>query len=129
MQNHLDILPKEEWLNKDQKPYYIFGPCSAESAGQTMETAKQIAADFPHAAYRAGIWKPRTRPNNFEGAGVEGLEWLKEVKQETGLKISTEVADIHHVEACLKAGVDVLWVGARTTVNPFSVQAIADALQ
>ncbi|WP_417603023.1 chorismate mutase [Owenweeksia hongkongensis] len=129
MQNHLDILPKEDWLNKDQKPYYIFGPCSAESPEQTMETAKQIVAEYPNATYRAGIWKPRTRPNNFEGAGEQGLDWLKSVKQETGLKISTEVADAHHVEACLKAGVDVLWVGARTTVNPFSVQAIADALQ
>lgn len=129
MQDHLDILPREQWLDKDQKPYYIFGPCSAETEDQTLETARQIAAFYPDSLFRAGIWKPRTRPNNFEGAGVQGLEWLKAVKQETGLKVSTEVADATHVEACLKAGVDVLWVGARTTVNPFSVQAIADALR
>lgn len=129
MQDHLNILPREQWLDKDQKPYYIFGPCSAETEQQTLETAHQIAAVYPNALFRAGIWKPRTRPNNFEGAGKKGLAWLQKVKDETGLKVSTEVADADHVEACLKAGVDVLWVGARTTVNPFSVQAIADALK
>ena len=129
MADQLNILPRDQWLDKSQKPYYIFGPCSAESEEQTLETARQIAAYYPNALYRAGIWKPRTRPNNFEGAGKKGLQWLQKVKEETGLKITTEVADADHVEAALKAGVDVLWVGARTTVNPFSVQAIADALK
>lgn len=129
MQNHLDILAAEEWLFNTQKPFFIFGPCSAESLDQTLETARGISEHFPNALFRAGIWKPRTRPNNFEGAGVQGLDWLQEVKNQTGLRVSTEVADANHVEACLKAGVDMLWVGARTTVNPFSVQAIADALK
>ncbi len=117
------------WLPKDANPLYIFGPCSAETPEQVLSTAKQIAAQFPNALFRAGVWKPRTRPNTFEGAGEKALEWLKEVKQETGLKTTTEVADASHVEACLKHGVDVLWIGARTVVNPFSVQAIADALK
>lgn len=117
------------WLPKDANPLYIFGPCSAETPEQVMNTAKLIAPKFPNALFRAGVWKPRTRPNTFEGAGEQALEWLKDVKQETGLKTTTEVADASHVEACLKAGVDVLWIGARTVVNPFSVQAIADALK
>ncbi len=114
---------------KIQKPFIISGPCSAETESQMITTAKQLAATGKVHALRAGIWKPRTRPGQFEGAGDEGLKWLVMAKQETGLPITTEVATAAHVEACLKAGVDILWVGARTTVNPFSVQEIADALK
>jgi chorismate mutase len=110
-------------------PLLIAGPCSAESEKQVLSTANAIAAHFPDAIYRAGIWKPRTRPNAFEGVGVAGLPWLNKVKETTGLRTATEVANAHHVEACLKAGIDVLWIGARTTVNPFSVQEIAEALR
>lgn len=127
--DRLGVRPIESWWETDHNRHYIFGPCSAESEEQTLETARQIAERFPKALYRAGIWKPRTRPNNFEGAGVKGLEWLQMVKKETGLKAATEVADAAHVEVCLKNGIDILWIGARTAVNPFSVQAIADALK
>ena len=111
------------------KPFIISGPCSAETESQMLTAARQLAATRKVHALRAGIWKPRTRPGQFEGAGAEGLKWLVLAKEETGLPITTEVATAAHVEACLKAGVDILWVGARTTVNPFSVQEIADALQ
>lgn len=94
-----------------------------------IETAKALQADGRVQVFRAGIWKPRTRPGNFEGAGDSALSWLIRAKEETGLKVMTEVATPQHVEACLEAGVDMLWIGARTTPNPFSVQAIADALQ
>jgi chorismate mutase len=116
------------WLNIN-KPLVISGPCSAETETQMISTAKQIAATGKVHALRAGIWKPRTRPGQYEGAGEEGLQWLIAAKKETGLPVTTEVANAAHVEACLKAGVDMLWVGARTTVNPFSVQEVADALQ
>lgn len=112
-----------------RKPFIISGPCSAETEGQLMTTARLLAATGKVHVLRAGIWKPRTRPGQFEGAGMDGLKWLAMAKQETGLPIATEVATTSHVEACLKAGVDILWVGARTTVNPFSVQEIADALR
>jgi chorismate mutase len=104
------------------------GPCSAESEEQVLTTARALAGhgiDF----LRAGIWKPRTRPGSFEGVGPEGLGWLARARAETGLKIGTEVAEPAHVEVCLEYNLDVLWVGARTTTNPFSVQAIADALK
>ncbi|NOT75848.1 MAG: bifunctional 3-deoxy-7-phosphoheptulonate synthase/chorismate mutase type II [Cyclobacteriaceae bacterium] len=114
---------------KITKPLIISGPCSAETESQMITTARQLAATGKVHALRAGIWKPRTRPGQFEGAGADGLKWLVMAKQETGLPITTEVATAAHVEACLKAGVDILWIGARTTVNPFSVQEIADALQ
>jgi chorismate mutase len=94
-----------------------------------LDTALQISAAFPKSIFRAGIWKPRTRPNTFEGIGDIGLEWMREVREQTGLWTATEVANADHVEKCLKAGIDVLWIGARTTVNPFSVQEIADALK
>lgn len=113
----------------ERKPFIISGPCSAETESQLITTAKQIAATGKVHALRAGIWKPRTRPGQFEGAGDEGLRWLAQAKQETGLPITTEVANAAHVESCLKAGVDILWIGARTTVNPFSVQEIADSLK
>lgn len=112
-----------------KKPIIISGPCSAETEEQTIATARQIAATGEVHALRAGIWKPRTRPGQYEGAGNIGLQWLMAAKKETGLPVTTEVANAAHVEACLKAGVDILWVGARTTVNPFSVQEVADALK
>lgn len=114
---------------KVNRPLVISGPCSAESESQMLTTAKQLKATGRVHALRAGIWKPRTRPGQFEGAGEPGLQWLVKAKEETGLPITTEVATAAHVELCLKAGVDILWVGARTTVNPFSVQEIADALR
>jgi chorismate mutase len=124
----LQLEPITSWM-KAKRPIIISGPCSAETEEQTVATAKQIAATGKVHALRAGIWKPRTRPGQYEGAGEEGLKWLIKAKQETGLPVTTEVANAAHVEACLKHGVDFLWVGARTTVNPFSVQEIADALK
>ncbi len=106
----------------------IAGPCSAESEEQVLETARELAYQDVD-LFRSGIWKPRTRPNSFEGVGVIGLSWLKRVKEETGLKVTTEVAKTAHVFEALKAGIDVLWLGARTTVNPFAVQEVADALK
>lgn len=110
-----------------KKPWLIAGPCSAESAEQLMATATAIQDRV--SIFRAGVWKPRTRPNSFEGMGAPALSWLQQVQQETGLKVATEVANAQHVEACLEAGIDVLWIGARTTVNPFYVQEIAEALK
>ena len=110
-----------------KKPWMIAGPCSAESQEQLLATAKAIQSDTD--LFRAGVWKPRTRPNSFEGIGEQALEWLQVVKQETELRIATEVANAQHVEKCLRAGIDVLWLGARTTVNPFYVQEIAEALK
>ncbi len=123
------IVPIAEWLPHDHVPWVIAGPCSAESPKQMLSTARRLAKS-PHVkAFRAGIWKPRTRPNSFEGVGEAGLEWLSQVKAETGLLTATEVANTEHVELCLEHGVDILWVGARTTVSPFSVQEIAEALK
>jgi chorismate mutase len=116
------------WLSGN-RPYQFFGPCSAESPEQLRATADGIKEHFSNVIFRAGIWKPRTRPNTFEGVGEEGLKWLVDIKEEFGFQVTTEVANASHVEACLKAGIDILWIGARTTVNPFSVQAIADALE
>ncbi len=124
----LQLEPISSWM-KVNRPIIISGPCSAETEEQTVATAKQVAATGKVHALRAGIWKPRTRPGQYEGAGNEGLKWLISAKKETGLPVTTEVANAAHVEACLKAGVDFLWVGARTTVNPFSVQEVADALK
>lgn len=128
MKKVLDIESIHTWLHNG-KPVIISGPCSAETEEQMVATAKQVAATGKVHAIRAGIWKPRTRPGQYEGAGEEGLKWLIAAKKETGLPVTTEVANAAHVEACLKAGVDILWVGARTTVNPFSVQEIADCLK
>ena len=110
-------------------PLIIAGPCSAETEEQILATAKQIVALKRVSIFRAGIWKPRTRPGQFEGIGSIGLEWLKKVKAETGLPTSVEVANVKHVYEALRMGIDFLWIGARTTVNPFSVQEIADALK
>lgn len=124
----LDLLPFELPGLDTARPIVIAGPCSAESEEQVMETAKQLKKNGVQ-IFRAGIWKPRTRPNAFEGVGVEGLEWLRKVKRELGMYTATEVANSQHVYDALKYGVDVLWIGARTTVNPFAVQEIADALR
>jgi chorismate mutase len=118
----------KDWNGYKKRPFLIAGPCSAETEEQVMETATQIAAMKEVSVYRAGIWKPRTRPNSFEGVGAEGLKWLRRVKQETGLLVGTEVANEKHVYQALKYGIDMLWIGARTSVNPFTVQEISDAL-
>ena len=121
---------ENNWVKEFPKPLIIAGPCSAESEKQMLETAKRIKetnAEVP--IFRAGIWKPRTKPNGFEGVGVIGLNWLKKVKEEYGFKTATEVANAHHVAAALEADVDILWIGARSTVNPFTVQEIAEALK
>lgn len=109
------------------KPIVIAGPCSAETEEQVLTTARELAANGIK-IFRAGIWKPRTHPGGFEGVGEEGLQWLKKVKEETGMMVSTEVATRQHVEQALAAGVDMLWIGARTSANPFAMQEIADAL-
>ena len=112
----------------NERPFVIAGPCSAETEEQVMSTAKQLAGKGCH-IYRAGVWKPRTKPGGFEGNGETALPWMKEVKEETGMLITTEVATPEHVELALKYGMDILWIGARTTANPFAMQAIADSLQ
>jgi len=116
------------WTGR-KKPCIISGPCSAESEEQVLSTARELALTGKIDILRAGIWKPRTRPNSFEGVGKTGLEWLRKAGDETGIPVATEVANSKHVEQCLEYGIDVLWVGARTSVNPFSVQDIADALK
>lgn len=118
-----------KWLNDYKKPLVISGPCSAESEIQMLETAKELAKIEEIKIFRAGIWKPRTRPGNFEGVGEKGLEWLELIKKETGLKTAVEVANPQHIELALKHNVDVLWIGARTAVSPFSVQELAEALK
>ncbi len=112
-----------------KKPVIIAGPCSAETETQVFETAKQLSETGKVNLFRAGIWKPRTRPGNFEGVGEDGLKWLVDAGKQYNIPVTTEVANAKHVEQSLKAGIDVLWIGARTTVNPFSVQEIADALK
>lgn len=110
------------------RPFIISGPCSAETEEQVMATATKLA-ERGYKAFRAGIWKPRTKPGGFEGVGAVGLPWLQRVQKELGMLVATEVATAKHVEAALAHGIDMLWIGARTTANPFSVQEIADALQ
>ena len=116
------------WLSIKDQPFVIAGPCSAESEEQVLSTARELRKIEQVKVFRAGIWKPRTRPGDFEGVGIEGLKWLQQVKEETGFLITTEVANPYHVEQALKHGVDILWIGARTVVNPFSVQELSDAL-
>jgi len=118
----------DQWDKLKEKPLIIAGPCSAESEEQIMSTAYKLSNISDVVIFRAGIWKPRTRPNGFEGIGKKGLHWLQRVKNETGLPTAIEVANANHVYEALKYGIDVLWVGARTSVNPFSVQEIANAL-
>ncbi len=129
MKTRLFIEPIQNWSIYKGRPLMISGPCSAETEKQVMDTAFQLAALNKVDVFRAGIWKARTRPNAFEGVGSEGLKWLKLVKQETGLPVGTEVATQKHVYEAIKFGVDVLWIGARTSANPFAMQEIADALQ
>ena len=124
-----DLKPIDTGFENPRWPLLIAGPCSAESEEQVMQTACALKESKRISVFRAGIWKPRTRPGSFEGVGEEGLKWLMRVKKELGLRIATEVATADHVEKALKYDVDVLWVGARTTGNPFSVQTLADALQ
>jgi chorismate mutase len=118
------------WLDdfKLSHPLVIAGPCSAETEEQVLKIAHELK-DSDVSIYRAGIWKPRTRPGGFEGVGAIGLKWLQKAKAETGLLMATEVANAAHVKLALEHDIDVLWIGARTTVNPFAVQEIADALQ
>lgn len=124
----MDIKPFHLPKLAQERPIVIAGPCSAETEEQTLQTARTLAANGVQ-IFRAGIWKPRTKPGGFEGIGVKGLPWLKRVKEETGMSVATEVATEKHVYEALKYGVDVLWLGARTTANPFAVQEIADALR
>ncbi|MBN2682365.1 MAG: bifunctional 3-deoxy-7-phosphoheptulonate synthase/chorismate mutase type II [Bacteroidales bacterium] len=129
MTKSLEIKNFSTWFNEPAKiPFVISGPCSAESFEQLLETAKEIAANGKVCALRAGIWKPRTRPGSFEGVGVKGLKWLSEAGKITGLKTITEVATPKHVEQAIAQKIDCLWIGARTSSNPFSVQEIAEAL-
>ena len=114
---------------KSKKPLIIAGPCSAETVEQTIETAKALAASGKVDVFRAGVWKPRTKPGGFEGIGIPALPWLVEVKKSTGLPVAIEVANSKHVESALAVGIDMFWIGARTTSNPFSVQEIAEALK
>ena len=126
---NLEIIPLYEWgMFTEPRPSVVAGPCSAESEEQVMETAKGLR-EMGINVFRAGIWKPRTHPGCFEGVGAEGLGWLQKVRDEYGLKISTEVASEKHVMECIRHGVDLVWLGARTTANPFLVQEIADALK
>lgn len=127
MENNSEM---HQWLNdlKVSHPLVIAGPCSAETEEQVLDIARQLK-DSNVTIYRAGVWKPRTRPGGFEGVGAIGLEWLQKAKAETGLLMAVEVANASHVKLALEHDIDVLWIGARTTVNPFAVQEIADALQ
>ena len=127
--NKLDLIPVSEWgVFTQYHPMVIAGPCSAESEQQVLETAGELAA-AGIGVFRAGIWKPRTHPGCFEGIGVQGLPWLQEARAQYGLKVCTEVAGKRHVEECVRHNVDMVWIGARTTANPFLVQEIANALQ
>ncbi|MDR1860954.1 MAG: bifunctional 3-deoxy-7-phosphoheptulonate synthase/chorismate mutase type II [Bacteroidales bacterium] len=125
----LDVKPVKSWLPKLNNPLLIAGPCSLESEEQVLDTARQLAKDPRVFMYRGGVWKPRTRPGSFEGIGSIGLEWLKKVRQETGLPVGAEVANAQHTEEALNAGLDAVWIGARSTASPFVVQEIADVLK
>jgi len=129
MATRLDIHTLDKWIRIDQDPLVISGPCSAESEDQVMQTALQISRIPQVKIFRAGIWKPRTRPGSFEGVGIQGLQWLQRVKEETGLKTAVEVANPEHINAALTHDVDILWIGARTVVNPFSLQELAFELK
>ena len=129
MAYELDIIPGTEWgFFTLPRPMCIAGPCSAETEEQVMETAKGLS-EFGIHVYRAGIWKPRTHPGSFEGVGTPGLKWLRKVKETYGMKVCTEVASEKHVLEGIKYGVDIVWIGARTSANPFLMQEIADALE
>lgn len=123
----LDLQPLQ-LPSDNERPFVIAGPCSAESEEQVMTTAKDLARFGCH-NFRAGVWKPRTKPGGFEGHGEPALKWLQQVKQETGMLVATEVATPEHVELTMKYGIDILWIGARTSANPFAMQALADSLK
>jgi len=126
----MSILKIQQWFdNIGDRPVMIAGPCSAESEEQIKQTADSLSGACQPALFRAGIWKPRTRPGTFSGVGSKGLQWMIKVRQATGMRVTVEVASPRHVEACLKAGIDVIWLGARTVSNPFSVEEIAQALK
>lgn len=130
MKIDFDLIPVEKWGYNLKAPIIISGPCSAESASQVMNTVESIAKYAPQVSIiRAGIWKPRTRPGTFEGIGREGLSWLTEAGKKVNKPVATEIANAAHLEQALKAGVQIVWIGARTTVNPFGMQEIADALK
>jgi chorismate mutase len=129
MSTNLNILPLKNWLYSGAETLLIAGPCSAENEEQVLATAKALALNPKVKIFRAGIWKPRTRPDGFEGIGNQGLQWLKKVKETTGLLTTVEVATTNHIEECLKHGVDILWIGARTVGNPFSMQELAEVLK
>lgn len=126
----LEITPLNDWgfFHLPPRPCVIAGPCSAETREQVLSTAAGLKA-FGINVFRAGIWKPRTHPGSFEGIGVPGLKWLQEVRSQYGMKVCTEVASARHVFECIKYGIDMVWIGARTTANPFLVQEIAEALR
>lgn len=118
-----------EWgLGNGERPLLISGPCSAETSTQMLTTANELQ-EAGIGIFRAGIWKPRTRPGTFEGVGAKGLKWMQRIKTELGMKTGTEVANVRHVDSAMGAGVDLMWIGARTTANPFAVQEIAEALR
>ncbi|MBI5218335.1 MAG: bifunctional 3-deoxy-7-phosphoheptulonate synthase/chorismate mutase type II [Bacteroidia bacterium] len=130
MKWHLNLTPVEKWFDPSlHLPLIISGPCSAETKDQMFSTAAALSKIPQVKVFRAGIWKPRTRPDSFEGVGKKGLQWLKEIKKTFGLLTTVEVAKPAHIEACLKHGIDILWIGARTSSNPFSVQELAEALK
>jgi len=124
----MKLVPLARWSGSERAPLVIAGPCAAESEEQVLETARRLAEARVH-YFRAGIWKARTRPNTFEGIGEQGLPWLRRAGTEFSLKTATEIAQPAHVELALEHGIDLLWIGARTTVNPFSVQELANALR
>ncbi|HWB63198.1 MAG TPA: chorismate mutase [Chitinophagales bacterium] len=130
MSEKFNITPLQSWAKMKSQPFIVAGPCSAEGEEQVFETVKQIVAHTSRVSLlRAGIWKPRTRPNSFEGVGEIGLPWIKNAGKAVGLPVTVEVANPQHVELALKNNIDVLWIGARTTVSPFNVQAIADSIK
>ncbi|MGB3619645.1 MAG: chorismate mutase [Catalinimonas sp.] len=128
MKTDIKTRPLAEWIGHHRRPVVIAGPCSVETEAQLRATVEGLMSQ-PVDMVRVGIWKPRTRPNSFEGHGERALPWVRDVKAETGLRFATEVATPEHIELGLKYGIDAFWIGARTTVNPFNVQALADALR
>lgn len=127
MQHNIELTGLEPIIEPAGKPLIIAGPCSAESEQQVLDTAISLAANGIR-IFRAGIWKPRTRPGGFEGVGAVGLPWLQRVQKETGMKTATEIATRYHAENAIDAGIDIIWIGARTSANPFAMQEIADVL-
>lgn len=125
----MDFHPLRSWIHGCDRPLVIAGPCSAETEEQVLKTAHALSEVPQVKVFRAGIWKPRTRPGSFEGVGSPGLAWMKRVKEETGLLTTIEVAKPHHVEEALLHGIDILWIGARTVVNPFSMEELAESLK